>query len=250
MSASSTSDPQWIRHEAKATVGVFANFFRTAVAFTRRPGAFAAEFAAGRSRAQNPLNFLATSSAIVACAGLLGNSLVGRDDGGSGLWEEIGKALGPYVYFAALGLITHALLRLRGSVRPLRSSIAMALFAGGGPAAAFSLLGTTMRVAVKLTVGDPNDPSLVQGLPPVLVVAMGVVFAASLLAYLVIFALAMAGLHGVTRRWGGLAVLGAFVACAFIAGAFHYHWRLSLPLHTPHPAIWFDYNAWRADIFG
>jgi hypothetical protein len=232
----SGGDPDWLRHELRAALAVLAGFFRTASAFTRRPRAFAADFAAGAGGAQNPITFLATSGTLVTAVHIITDTVLGNEQRSS-LADEIGKALGPYLYFVALGALIHALLRIR-SPRPLRSSVAIALFAGGGPAAALGMFLLVLGTALKLTVADRTAPGVMAGVPPVLTGVVTVVVVAALASYHVIFALGMAGLHGVKRRWAGLALLLAVVALAFIAGAFRVHWNMPLGLHTPHLVAW------------
>lgn len=115
-------------------------FLVTARDFSLEPAAFAEEWASGSRQALNPLGFLATAFAVVGPAQAVALHLMhGREDGGALLSNALGAAL-PFVYYLALGTLQHFVLRLFGSRRRLSDSCAMALYTGGGPASAATLM--------------------------------------------------------------------------------------------------------------
>src|SRR4051812_5122670 len=143
--------PNWIREAAANAAGELRLFFQTARDFTAHPIRFAVAFTEGRQRAMNPLAFLATSAALLGGLRLLLRSLAGGADENLSLVTQALDALAPYLHYAVLGSLAHAVFRLTGARRPLRDSLAMALFAGGGPAALAEVLTALTALAFDLS---------------------------------------------------------------------------------------------------
>jgi hypothetical protein len=130
------NEPDWIRDALAAFVGELRLFYNTAVGMTWRPRLFFAAWLARERRALNPVGFLATSVSVTAIFGrLLALALHDADEGQASLVSEVLDSLGPFVHYAAIGAECHLFLLAMCRSRPrLRSSLALALFAGGGPA--------------------------------------------------------------------------------------------------------------------
>lgn len=137
---SDDAGPDWVREALRQFGDEVRLFARTAIDFTLHPTQFALEWSSGARHALNPLGFLATSLAVVAPANAVAAWLLHQGDDASTPWRAALGALLPFAYYLFLGAAHHYVLRLFGSRRPLRDSCAMALYAGGGPAAAAGLL--------------------------------------------------------------------------------------------------------------
>src|SRR5438067_6518133 len=125
--------PEWIRDAVGRSAAEVRSFVRTGALFTARPGKFAREWAEGRLRALNPLGVLATGAAVLAVARALLDWVVSRSAPEGGVWKQLADAVAPFIHYAVLGLLCHAVLRVLGSRRKLSDSLAISLFAGGGP---------------------------------------------------------------------------------------------------------------------
>ncbi|MDB4968161.1 MAG: hypothetical protein JWN44_3850 [Myxococcales bacterium] len=234
--------PAWIRDTIALAREEAQRFGMTAVGFMRRPGGFSADWLAGRQRALNPLAFVASALAISSGVGML---LRGGDS--AGVLTSISAALVPYLYYAAVGILCHPLLRAAGSTRRLSASIAVALFAGGGPGLV-AALSFYLLVAVRIALFPDFHESLLAGIPawamgPFFVLAYG-----PFVYYLTALALALAGLHAVGRARAAAAVLFSLVLIGFALGAAHATTRLAVGAphlvvtlrgHLPIPDIWF-----------
>jgi hypothetical protein len=192
-----------VRDAARQARAEIASFLLTARDFTLAPARFADEWANDRRRALNPLGFLATAFAVVGPAQALALHLLhGRDDGGALLANALGAIL-PFVYYLALGALQHLVLRLFGSRRTLADSCAMALYAGGGPAAAATLICFAGACAWFRLTGSAYIDLHARWQWPTAVLLVG------MFAYVfVTLAAALARLHGV-RAWQAV-VAGTF----------------------------------------
>jgi hypothetical protein len=181
-------------------------FVSTAVGFLVGPARFADDWANGRRRAMNPLGFLATSAAVLVpvrhyCLRRFG--IMSED--GSFAWQ-IYESLQPFLLFIGLGIFCHPVMRLAGSKRRLRSTLAVSLYTGGGPATGVELFGNWPLVALLhrtmgktlLTSADLHSPAAW---------AFTVAFLGAFLVYLVTFARALQGLHQLRWWWAALALL-------------------------------------------
>jgi hypothetical protein len=135
-----SSNGDWVAAGLRQARDELRLFLVTARDFSFEPESFAEQWASGRRQALNPLGFLATAFAIVGPAQAVALHLLhGHEDGGALLSNALGAVL-PFVYYLALGTLQHFVLRLFGSRRRLSDSCAMALYAGGGPASAATLM--------------------------------------------------------------------------------------------------------------
>lgn len=236
--------PNWIREALANAVAELRLFFSTARDFTLHPIRFGAAFTEGRQRAMNPLAFLATSAALLGGLRLLLKTATGAPDENLSLPVQAVDALAPYLHYAALGCVAHAVFRLTGSMRPLRDSLAMALFAGGGPAALAEVLTALTSAAFDLSRVPADKPSAVW---QVLLIATPMltfsVFSAGL-------ASSLAASHRARQWWRTqLAILVSYTATGIVFGILvaldqqhgHYgiHWvitfgRTASGLPVPH----------------
>jgi hypothetical protein len=224
--------PDWIRAALRQTLGELREFFRTALAFSRHPGRFADEWYRGEREALNPFGMLATAAAIVASTHqflpllvlALMKSAHSIDDGSDSLARQLLAAVGPFLHYALLGALAHAVLRLGGSTRKLRGSIGVALYAGAGPGSGAYLLLYLAAMAVTL-----SGSKFFAGPYAVVAIAPGfLVFAWAL-------CVGLAGLHRVRAWRAGLAIVIAVVVSGLLFGllpewpeVFGLHLRLGL----------------------
>jgi hypothetical protein len=221
-----TDGPDWIRDAVAVARQEIRRFVATGVAFCVRPQRFAASWVAGDEHALNPLGCMATALAVT---GTLGAFVPGN--GESGALAALAAAILPYVYYVVLGLLCHPLLRLSGSTRRLRVSVAMALFGGAGPGLVVAL-SSYVAIWTRVALFGPyhEDPS--SGLPTAAFVALLVwIFVPAIFLLPITMALALAGAHGVRRRTAACALLIAFVVAGVIVGQLHarHHFSLGVP---------------------
>jgi hypothetical protein len=216
-------------------------FVSTAVGFMRQPERFSADWLAGRQRALNPLGFVATALGISGAA-----SILLPHDNGSGVLDTLALSTLPYCYYASIGIVCHPLLRLGGSTRRLRASVAVALFAGGGPGLLVTLTWY-LAFALRRALFGPQE-SLIRGLPGWAIPPLAIITFGSFAYYLASLALALAGVHAVGRRRPVSAVVLSLCAIGLGLGALHRALRFSVGVphfvlfvrhHVPIPDIWF-----------
>jgi hypothetical protein len=134
-------------------------FVDTAHGFARAPASFSADWAAGRREALNPLGFMATALGIAGLAAALAPGSEG------GILSQIARAILPYAYYVALGLVAHPLLRLAGGRTGLRATLAISLFAGGGPGLVYTLsIYVVYFLRVRMFPGF--EAGLIRNVPP------------------------------------------------------------------------------------
>ncbi|MFT3694247.1 MAG: hypothetical protein QM831_13965 [Kofleriaceae bacterium] len=121
----------WLRSGWDAAKYEVLAYLQTSWAMLREPRDFALEWFEDNRTALNPLAMLATGATIVTAARTFGWTILGIPHPDS-LLSTIASALGPYAHYILIGLISHVFVRGRGNVL---DSIAVALFAGAGPAA-------------------------------------------------------------------------------------------------------------------
>ena len=237
-SAEPGSEPRWIRDAFAAAEHEARLYLKTAWTFTARPRRFAREWSSGALFAMNPFAFLATSAAAVGTATQLVSRLLARSDEPNPLWRELVFALTPYLYYAALGLVSHGLLRLTGKARRLTSTVAMALYAGGGPAtlAALVLQGLTALL-------QPPAGAFLPGVAPQYRAVASVAIFGSFLAFPIAFAAAMSTLHGASKLRTALSVVGGLVVLGLLLGPAHFrlgmvHFRVGFQRGWPVPDLY------------
>ena len=204
--------------QAVAEVG---HFLHTAVAFTAHPGRFAEAWHAGKSYL-NPLAFLANSFAVTGLLDAVLQNVGARDASRDTLLVQFLAWLLPFVYFLAIGVIEHAVLRCFGSKRPLSASCAMALYAGGGPALAAQILSVVLFAAFTAlhlaTFASPREAFTLRGM------FLSFFAVSSLGVYALTLAIALRRLHAPfgIRRWQMLvATVVAFVVTGLFLGTLH-----------------------------
>ena len=187
-------------------------YARTAVAMSLRPMRFAAAWREGHFRALNPLAFLGTALAVSSPAILAVSHFAGRDGGAEvdSLWDAfLADQIAPYLQFTLLGLMAHGLLRLSGARQPLLLTIAIALYAGGGPAMFIDVLTLPLDLLLA-NVAASSDTTA-----NVLLTAVSIAsIAAANLAFFVSFARGLAGLHALPLWRPVLALVGAYLVLA------------------------------------
>lgn len=136
--------PDWVHDSYLAALRELRLFAATAAHFILHPQRSAELWGRGALRALNPLGFLATSMMAVGVARAVGLSALGMSTGDS-LAEQLLTSVGPFLHYAALGLICHLVLRaLSERRRRATDSLGITLYAAGGPGAAAELLVWTL----------------------------------------------------------------------------------------------------------
>ena len=240
---SATDAPDWVRETVRVTRDEIRRFVATAVGFMLRPARFGAAWAAGEGDALNPLGFVATALAIT---GAVAAVLDPGDDGGR-LALLVGHAILPYAYYAALGALCHPVLRAFGSTRPLRASVAVGLYAGGGPGLLLLLVSAACQV-LRAHLFGLHDGPILRGAPLWGEIAFGVLVGGATLWFFVALVGGQRGVHAIGHGRAGLAVLFAVVASGIALGVAHHyvpfsmgapHFALSFYKHLPVPDVWF-----------
>ena len=212
-------EPRWIAEALGAALHEARLYLETVFAFTLHPRVFAREWVAGTRRAMNPFGVLATSAALMGALGQVAERLIlRRDSDPSPLWKDLLYTVTPYAYYAALGAMAHLLLRLSGPTRRLQSTVAMALFAGGGPATMVSLLILGLRAFYQ-----PTGRSLIDAVPPHLKLPVSVL----------VFGSALQTLHGTSKARTFFSLLGAMLLVGLLLSFANFpvgtlHLRVSL----------------------
>jgi hypothetical protein len=197
--ATSNPDPNWIEDAARAIAREIAAYARAVLTIARHPGRFAAEWSAGRAPALNPLAFLLNAMAVLGPWRALWSRLLDPDRPTTPLWFEAVKPVLPIVLNTTVASLSHALLRLFGGRRPLRSSVAMALYASGGPLAILKLLVTPIGLYGYLHRNSPGVNAMSS--------ATNVVMLFVFIGYLVVM---QAALHRLARWRVAIAVLASW----------------------------------------
>jgi hypothetical protein len=200
--------PDWAREAAAQIRTEVAAFMRTAVDFTRAPHRFAREWLGGQRRALNPLGFLATAFGFVGPLRVTMTRIIGGDDGSGSLLGDVLGALLPFAYYVVLGALQHGVLRAFGSRQPLRHSCAMALYAGGGPASAV----TVITIALVAVLYPFSHAGRFDRGP--IAVALAVALTAAFSVFLITLSAAQAGIHGRDGIRGWHIMLANIVAVA------------------------------------
>jgi hypothetical protein len=238
--------PDWIAEAIRNARAELVLFVRTAVACSLHPGRFAAEWSAGKLHALNPLAFLATSAAALSAARLVLATLFKLPSADEGLLAQIADALGPYAHYAALGLVAHLVFRLSGSRAPLRESLGVALFAGGGPAAMSELLLRIIGAILASRAGGTTTLSPDGAWQTTLIVTASISFSVFSFA----FCSGMAAIHRVGGAMGRTvrvtsAILAAYLSTGLFFGlvdppghyGLHFELRPHLTLERGTPSL-------------
>jgi hypothetical protein len=233
-------ETRWLRDSLRATQDELALFAITAAAVTARPAQFGATWARGERRALNPLAFMATAAALVTVTVTLASRLAPLGRPSSSLWGEALDSLGPYVYYVALGLVCHPVLRLWGSRHALAGSVAISLYAGGGPGTLATLVDLGLYLFIQRHFGKVSfsGPELLS--PAVL--SVGLFAMVVRVGSFVAFARALAGLHGLKTRGPLVALLVALVATGLVFGLLdppgHYGMHIALGVLDHGRRLW------------
>lgn len=222
------------------------SFLGTGARFTMHPVRFARDWRSDRLQALNPLGVLATGAGVLAVARVTLDFLLSRPSAGQGLIDSALDAVAPFVHYAALGTLAHAFLRVLRSRRPLTDSLAMSLFAGGGPGVLAVLVTYAAGLALWLASGRPEviHNGLLGSLPPGAARALSWVADAGYVLFLVTLLASLRGLHE-APWWKALVAL---IAAVVLVGLVFGRWPIDVPFgtrvlvrfHPLHLSIWVD----------
>lgn len=126
-------DPPWPRDAARAVGHEIATFATTLWAILSAPARFADDWASGRRAALNPLAFLLNGLAVIGPWRALWARLLDPNPPTTPLWFELLKPALPVTLSVSVTVLFHLLLLPLGARRPLRSSLAIAMYVSGGP---------------------------------------------------------------------------------------------------------------------
>ncbi len=237
----------WVRDAIARSVDEGRAFVATAWAFTSRPGRFAIDWTSGRSGALNPLGMLATGAAVLSAARALLELALGRGANPQGLLEAVRDAVAPFLHYMVLGILAHAVLRaIARSRRRLTDSLAMALFAGGGPGVASTVVVYVVGAVLWIAAGKPDviHAGLLGSLPawaarPLLYVAY-----AAYALFLATLLWSLRALHGAAAWQAALALaLAVFVvgiAFGLKPADVTFGTRVLVRFHPLRAMIWVD----------
>jgi hypothetical protein len=241
----SDGGPDWVREAAAAVRGESVRFVRTAVYFSVHPRRFATAWYDGTTEALNPVGFLSTSLAISTAVVTVSAWLLDRKDDG-GFWSNLGDATLPYIYYVLLGILSHVVLRLCGSTRPLRASVAIALFAGGGPGLVLRFI-LYCQVWIHIALVGSFHGQLLPGLPGWYVPISQVLFYGSAAYFLLALAAGLRGLHAVSRGRTAGALVVALVSSGLALGVLHD--VIVFSFNVPHFVIRFGHDVPFLDVW-
>jgi hypothetical protein len=241
-SAAGPNGPNWIREAWTLFWEEVRSFVRTGVGFLRRPGRFSADWVAGRQRALNPLGFVATSLAV---SGLI-RAVFPHRGGGDSLATEIALATLPYVYYALLGVLAHPFLRLGGSRRGISATLAISLFAGGGPGL-LTALSIYLVAACRWLLYGPPTSALLDGLPIAARLAAIAILFTPVIVLVTTLVLGLAGAHGVRRWRAAVAMAFSLIASGIGLGVLHAHGGFGVGV--PHFVLSFYDGIPSPDVF-
>jgi Yip1 domain len=191
-------DPQWIRDAARAIRHEVGSFLATLWLITTSPARFTAEWSSGQRTALNPFAFMLNAIAVTGPWHVLWNRILDPSQPTVPVWFELGVLpVFPIVTKVMIAAAIHGAVRLFGGRRPLRSSMAIAIYVSSGPVAMLSFVITPLEVYARTY-------------PPDSLVSLGYTMVVSLTilpVYLIYLASAEAALHRLSRKRVVLAVL-------------------------------------------
>jgi hypothetical protein len=196
--AAGQADPAWLSAAWRAFANEQRLYFGTALAFTRDARSFGAEWGQGTLRALNPLGFALSSLGITGTYQVAVVRLLDGAPPDMPLWAELIKPGVPFVIAALMSLLLHLAVKLAGSPRPLRSTVALALYATG-PMTAAMIVFTPIIVLMRV---HPTSAALA------LIGMAGSV--STMVLYIVLTSRAASGLHQVKKRWPALALVAGY----------------------------------------
>jgi len=173
--------------------------------------------------------------------------VVGRSAGAQGLLEAVRDGVAPFAHYAVLGALCHVVLRATTrSRRKLSDSIAMSLFAGGGPGVASTLIVYVAGVAVWILAGRPDvvHNGLLGSLPPYAARPLLFIAYAGYALFLATLLLSLRALHGVPVWQAALALAAAVFVLGVLFGLkpgdVAFGTRVLVRFHPLHASIWVD----------
>lgn len=201
--------PDWVRAGVVQLRDEVMLFVRTLWGFLRHPRLFTRGFLRGEVRALNPFGYLFTAIGVIGVAQAVFLALVPAEADDRSLLRQALSAALPPIYYVVLGLLTHAVLWLLGSRRPLvRDTAAVALYASGPAYLCYALV-----VLVAGTLRNRGASHLTWQL------TIGPLGLGSLLAFAVPFVAALREIHAFERAAWARCIL-AFTLVFALSGLF------------------------------
>ena len=211
---------RWIGEAAHGTWDELRLYLRTFAALLRGPRHFGQAWGDGQLKAINPLAFAGRTLAALTVVGLVYAALPGaatHDDGGSSLLRELLKAGGSYLHLAALGALSHLVLKVMRRRRMWLGSVGLALYAGGLATLTAAVLETALACALP-GVRALSHVDLGGGTRKLYFALVMAPLILSFGLFVWLFGSALAGLHRVARAATVTAVLLAFIGTGIFFG--------------------------------
>lgn len=141
--------PEWLRDGFAAMWHEVRSYLATSWELAHAPARFAGSWYEGSRTALNPLAMLATGATLLAAVRQLAMTILGMPRPDS-LIAAIASALGPYAHYVAIGIMVHLAVSIGGRDRTVKltDTVAMALYAGAGPAALAEAVGWLLLCAL------------------------------------------------------------------------------------------------------
>ena len=198
-------DPPWIADAVRTALAELRFFAQTTLAFLRSPRRFGAGWGAGELRALNPAAFALNAVSFNGVWHILVVKAMSVElKSEPPLWAQAVKATLPFVFGALFSVLGHAAVRLAGSRRPYRSSLALSLFTSGP----MTLIGAPLMPILALSYREPK--TMTAGL---LAASAGLCMMG---VYIGLASAAMSGLHGVKKRWPAAGYVVGYVSIALL----------------------------------
>ena len=226
-----SSSPQAAPTEAKEPIWFRSHpwvidaelYLRTLWLGLARPTVLVDRWLAGDPELVNPITFVVSTAAVVGFVLRAFGQLhpAGKSDAAApSLWATAWAAIGPYVFYVAVALVMHALLRLLGGQRRLSSTLALTLLVGAATIGVVQVVGGMLmelamwaRGVTSVDISDPNA-TWREGL---LYVALVFPLFGSVVWFWTSLGRALARLHGLGWRRTSAAVIAVALASCLAA---------------------------------
>jgi hypothetical protein len=208
---SGAPDPKWPEDAARAVAHEVASYAKVVALIARHPRRFAADWADGRIKALNPLAFLLNALAVLGPWRALWARVLDPNAPATPIWFELAKPAFPIVLNSMVTTLAHGGMRLLGARRPLRSSVALALYVSGGPLAIINFICSPLVLYGYLHRYEG---------PGMIAAATNLVLLVVFFGYLITM---QAALHRISRWRVAIAVIVAWMSWAALSAWLNLH---------------------------
>jgi hypothetical protein len=192
------AEPTWVKDTVGHIVSEIRLYLQTAVAFALRPRASAADWASGRLKTLNPLAYLLNSMVLVGPWRALWQNILGMPN--LPLWRDVLGAAAPFIFVVVSGSLVHLFFRAFGSKRRLTSTWAVSIYATGGLPTIITLLCEPLNLRLQALSDQMSNTHHATMAEWMLFLKYDLGLMAASCVVGIIHAIALAGLHGTSRR--------------------------------------------------